>query len=492
MPEKFVKINGTNEVNIEINATGDTTIFLPPQGGTLALNNAVHSLVVSNTTYASGQISFQNSNGFSFASSAGQNIFASHDLQYTSNTSAITSAAVHTSASRVMNIVAATNNTGGGAVSMSSNVSFSNANNFTFYTSAGNAIVGSFSTSQSNQNISLYAVGNTSGPPDVSSVLINASAFSIRGGNNITVNVSNSQINIAGGAGGAGATSYEVKVNGGSLDTNVATYYDFQDNANIAWNLSPTGAIQGNVNYPSQTVDTGKAGTGFTSAGAGIGLSGTLNTNGLSLSATVNGGATYTRYNEFKESPLITGQQGQSTLHIQPWNFPNLTWDRVVHQIFFTGASNTTVSVTMSMFVGLYTKNISTLSLLMSASSSQGITHSASNNSTVNVGFKHFTQGWSSSVSEGQYYVAILSKTASAGANSATLSQLLNSIAYSNTNFAGLWGVSSNTSNQLTIGLGIYSAATASLPNSIAFSQINGTGSLNLRPPSIYFINGTV
>jgi hypothetical protein len=88
-------------------------------------------------------LTFQNSNGVSFSNNAGA-LRVTHDLQYTSATSAITSAALHTSASRVINVVAATNNTGGGTASLSSNVSFSNANGLSFYTSAGNAVVGSY------------------------------------------------------------------------------------------------------------------------------------------------------------------------------------------------------------------------------------------------------------------------------------------------------------------------------------------------------------
>lgn len=148
-----------------------------------AVNTAdarIRAIAASDATYTSGSVTFRDLNGITWQSTTGQQIQITHGLQYTSNTSAITSAALHTSASRVINIVAATNSTGGGTASLSSNVSFSNANNFTFYTSAGNAIVASY----------------------------------------------------------------------------------------------------------SQSADTNKAGTGFTSAGNNIGLSGTLNTNGLSLSAT--------------------------------------------------------------------------------------------------------------------------------------------------------------------------------------------------------------
>jgi hypothetical protein len=88
-------------------------------------------------------LGFSDMNGVSFTNTNGS-VGVTHDLQYTSNTSNITSNALNTSAARVVNVVAATNNTGGGAASLSSNVSFSNANGATFYTSAGNVVALSY------------------------------------------------------------------------------------------------------------------------------------------------------------------------------------------------------------------------------------------------------------------------------------------------------------------------------------------------------------
>lgn len=96
---------------------------------------------------------FQDSNGVSFSNNAGS-VRVTHGLQHTSATSAITSAALHTSASRVMNVVAATNNAGGGTASLSSNVSFTNANGATFYTSAGNAVALSYTVPAAQTGIS--------------------------------------------------------------------------------------------------------------------------------------------------------------------------------------------------------------------------------------------------------------------------------------------------------------------------------------------------
>jgi hypothetical protein len=158
-------------------------------------------------------LTFQNSNGISFSNNAGA-LRVTHDLQYTSATSAITSNALHSSASRVINIVAATNSTGGGTASLSSNVSFSNANGLTFYTSAGNAVVGSYTvptvtdyfsktnTTFNGTNVSGSITHNTAGLRIDLSAAAGGAAFSggISGGNTSgdTGTVSN-QLVFAGG-----------------------------------------------------------------------------------------------------------------------------------------------------------------------------------------------------------------------------------------------------------------------------------------------------
>lgn len=140
---RSLSIVGSGGISVGMSAgsmliSGQTTLAQSNQ-----TQSNVQGIVVSDTTYRTGDVSFSNANGISFGSSAGQAITISHGLQFTSATSAITSNALHSSASRVINIVAATNSTGGGAASLSSNVSFSAANGLTFYTSAGGAIVGS-------------------------------------------------------------------------------------------------------------------------------------------------------------------------------------------------------------------------------------------------------------------------------------------------------------------------------------------------------------
>jgi hypothetical protein len=100
---------------------------------------------------------FNTSASSNFVLTANSSLF-----QHTTATSNITSNALNTSASRVINLIAATNNTGGGTVSLSSNISFSNANGLTFYTSAGNAIVGSYTVPTQTVDTNKAGTGFTS------------------------------------------------------------------------------------------------------------------------------------------------------------------------------------------------------------------------------------------------------------------------------------------------------------------------------------------
>ena len=164
----FSKTNTTfNGANISGSMTLNTNglqlsmSVAAPGGGA---QTAISGLANSQTTYTSGSVTLRDLNGISWQSTTGQQFQITHDLQYTSNTSNITSNALHTSASRVINIVAATNNTGGGTASLSSNVSFSAANGLTFYTSAGGAVVGSYTVpTQSNQTVGVYGSSQTTG-----------------------------------------------------------------------------------------------------------------------------------------------------------------------------------------------------------------------------------------------------------------------------------------------------------------------------------------
>jgi hypothetical protein len=170
-----IVFSNSNGVSFGFNAGTITATVNPGAAAGIA------AVQMSDSTYTSGTVLFTNANGISFGSSVGGAVQITHALQFTSNTSAITSNALHSSASRVINIVAATNNAGGGTASLSGDVSFSAANGVTFYTSAGGAIVGSVQTNYlTTARASTDAIGlNTALTANGVSVTANSSGLSL-------------------------------------------------------------------------------------------------------------------------------------------------------------------------------------------------------------------------------------------------------------------------------------------------------------------------
>lgn len=213
--------------------------------------------------------------------------------------------------------------------------------------------------------------------------------------------------------------------------------------------------------------------------------------NGSTVTASVApaGGVTLSYFNPQDGYMQVTGLQGQGTLHVQPAQFPDVQCDRICFPMYHSGASNSTLTVSVTMAVGFYTRNGASISLQNSTSTSFSIDHSGTVNSANFLGIRLATIPYTDTIEASQYWVGIVSRTSTAGAN-ATVGQVLAS--QMNTNFSGVMGVASNATMQYTRGLGHYSASTLIPPNAIGFSEIRGTNSSVLRQPLFYVVSGTV
>lgn len=199
---------------------------------------------------------------------------------------------------------------------------------------------------------------------------------------------------------------------------------------------------------------------------------------------------TYSGFNPYHDIPMVTGQPGQGTINFEPEQFPNVQFDRIVMPILNSNATNSSGSHTLSFWVGFYTRNDSSLSLLASTSRSTALTHSGTQGSySLYSGMRLFTIPMTSTFTEGEYWVGMLSRTTSGGANG-TYSNMVGS--NYNTNFNGFFGSSHNTTYQFTLGQGVYSATTSAMPGSVAFSQIRGSDSQALRPPVFMLASSTI
>lgn len=267
------------------NANG-LTFGLDAVGGSVITVN--HALQFTSNTSAITAAAFNTSGSSNFVLTVNSSL-----LQHTSATSAITSNALHSSASRVFNVLAATNSTGGGTASLSSNVSFSNANGATFYTSAGGALALSYSVpTVTNSSFSVQDSATTINP-------VARIAFST--GNNITLSLSTGASsatvgvihNLAGTSTGFGGNLISASMTHNSSGLNLSLNHPAwlttarastdgiglnTAQTNVTWTVNSSGLSLNAAGY---------AGTGTTFNGANMSGSITQNSNGINLSLSV-------------------------------------------------------------------------------------------------------------------------------------------------------------------------------------------------------------
>lgn len=342
--------------------------------------------------------------------------------------------------SLVRNIIAATAAGGGGTASLTSNVSFSNANGATFYTSAGNAIALSYTVpavpTQSNQTLSMAMTSNTVG--NTSGMSVDARSLTFQGLGGAYVGLSTS----------AGGSSIMVSVPAYSLV--------FSSTNGISFGT----AIAGSTTTVTASV--------------------THNTADFWDNAII-GAAT---------SP-IAGRAltdlAASVVQIAPMHaFDNaFPLDITANTLFLDmSASDSTAQMSKAfssaLHIGIYTSSGGSLNLLNSASTSWGFA-AATNNSTAFAGERflslHSSQ-WSSLpkfVQGSRYFIAHL--WTSSGVTLAT-GNLFGMYMYS-TAPAGRFGTmgTSITGTATSQGqgrmYGIYSTTTAALPAVINNSELN-------------------
>lgn len=226
----------------------------------------------------------------------------------------------------------------------------------------------------------------------------------------------------------------------------------------------------------------------FLNGGANITLSGNGSTITIIGAAGGGGGAfTHSYYRNIPPGDVLAIQAvSQGTFYIQRINpLPNIQFDRLALLIQYSNASNSTGSVTVSAIAGIYTRNVSSLSLLASTTHTYAFTFSGTVGSfSQHVSQRNFTIPWTQTLSESDYWVGFGIRTTTAGAN-ASISVWKNS-AY-NSNFAGNFGEGTNNTQQIHLGHGFYTATTLTAPNSIAFSEISGgVGSTHIRRAFVF------
>lgn len=431
--------------NITLSQAGQSiTISGPNVGGA---QTGISGIVVSNTTYTSGTVTFQNANGISFGSSGANGVSASYTVPSQVSLFAL-----------------------GNTTQNSSTVLPFNALSFN---GAGEATIG-----YSNGSIQISIPPSSFGVSNIGNTLGNTGTFSgqvvLAGGNNITLSVST----VAGGA-------QTVTISAASQSNQNLSLFALGNTTQNSSSVINASALSFNglgamtVGYSNGSAQLSVPATSSLSATGGLSIS--VNASTISI-----GQAPVSRYIWPQGDLTVVSAPGQGSVSIQYVPVDGaLTATRIDALVGWSGsstASAVTMAVVISAWAAVFTKNGATLSSLSSGSTQTTYTY-ASNTA----GATALTQSAMRAISvpvncnftQGEYYVAFNFSTnsSSIGAATTNLGQTL-SIYGDNAiqtaiNYADGVSIATATSTNLYGGMGIFTAQTAGIPVSIGLSAIN-------------------
>lgn len=442
----------SNSNNVTFGMSGSViTASVQTAGGTAS----GVGLAAGTQTATTGVIKFANSNGVTFGMSGSSQVTAS----YSQSTAPSAISASGSSAS-------------------SGTIVFSNSNNITFGMN-GNTITASASAQSTGPGA--IAAGTQTGT---------SGTILFQNSNNITFGMAGSSIVTA--SFNATQSTAPSAIAAGSQTATSGTVV-FVNSNGLTFGMS--GSSQVTASY-SQSTSPGAIAAGTQTATSGTIVFSNSNgiTFGMSGSSQVTasfGGLTVSQFYPGSAASWSTASFDQSVLHIHPVTVPNVVFSVFAAPMSFAQASDATATVNLTISFGIYTQNVSTLSLLHSTTMAVSATITGTASSSLYNGGRLISTGWTSTITQGQYWAAMLIRsqaTTSAGGGTINLVPIIgqNTIALS-----GVWGAASNASQQVGLGHGAYSAITQSLPAAIQFSEIEATVAQALRLP-IYYLGQTV
>lgn len=428
-------------------ATGNTTLWLPAAGGTVATavtlsnsNNLAFGLNASTITGSawvnlSAGTTSQNLSNFVLSNSNG----VSFGLSGSTVTASVAAAGLNFSAGTTSNTMTA--------------ITFSNSNGVSFGLN-GSTLTASVATSLTNINVSAGTTSN------------NLSAFTFSNGNGVSFGLSGSIITASAGL----TTGSVLNISAGTSSANLGTAV-FSNSNNVSFGLNGS-TVTASANLTNDWFDN-------------IAL--------IQPNATGSGAM----------GVMSNFTASASTLFVAPLHgFGHLfPFDITANTCFFPDVSVSGSTATMSVaftskwVFGIYTLNASSLSLLNSGSMSFGFAAAATNNSTGFAGGFRFgsfsSAAWSSNPVfkyGSRYWLGWF--WSSAGAVNQTGS-MAGAFIFSTGQRSGLLGVSNltGTSNGWAPFYGIYTAQTAAMPASIGSNQLQKTASIAGFVPHLIMAN---
>jgi hypothetical protein len=467
----FTNLNGVT-LSLSTGAGGSHTIV----GSHNALTSQSNQAFSADASSTFQTLTFQDSNGISFSNNAGA-LRVTHALQYTSNTSNITSAALHTSVA-LRAIYDGANSISTGTIRLT------NANGVSF--SINGQTLSASVASQSNQTIGAYAVSNTT---QSTSGTIDARSLSFQGAGVASVGVSNGSVVISVPAGGGGLTN--INVSAGTTSQNLSNLV-FSNSNGVSFGLS------GSTITASAAAGGGGATMSQWPQGLWMGLA---TTSAYSGASTTTAGGSRTTVSVYV-APVVIDYA--------------VTFNRVFAALSM-GTVAGTGSGTNGFAYGLYTLNGGTLSLLtswgmgihISQSSVTARSHqwywgtdSGANSSSVGGNISASVAKYNmavmdtaaSSLSPGQYWLAYAQTQRSSSVAVAPMSRFAASA--SQTTLGSMFGT--NVSSAVMRYHGIVSTFTSNtrsnnvgdiLPGSIHTSAVTATGGSSQNVSNMILFN---
>lgn len=343
-------------------------------------------------------------------------------------------------------------------------LSLSNANGFSFGTSAGSAITGSYTVPSVTE---YFSKTNTT---------FNGANIS----GSLTLNTAGLQLSLSVAAPGAAAENNNHNLLGANTAGNTTASGSTIGLSGINLTLSGTNNSQIVISAPATSSLVGVGGISISS-------------NGSTISLSLANALSYLADPMLIDGSWLSGQMGNGSVRFRPVHVPAMmVIDRGIAfvSLGISTSSNSSHAGSISIACGLYTLNGSTLSASVTGSTAHSWTNTSNNSTSVLSGIRAMSCPLSASLTPGNYWLGIWSRTSTANANWFTASNLL--APTMNSNISGNLGVAAAATFQPILGWGEFSATSSTLNNSYAISQISGTASANRAYPIMNLVNGTI
>ena len=523
---------GATNATITVNSSGISVSVAAPSAALIALSGGA------GTSNSVSGLTFANSNGITFGLSTGASVgtmtasynstqFAGTGTSITGNASitlnsngiAFNGSGLAGTATAITGSLSITHNSAGlsfnGSNLAGNNTAKSGAIAFTVNSSGisinatslagtGTAVTGNLSMTLNTTGLSFNGsnlagtssavTGNLSITHNTSGLAINASnlagtATAITGNASITLNTTGLSFNGSGLAGTVQAQPTHVTVNSSGVSVSVLAQTNQNNSLYALGNTTQNSSTVLNASVLSFNGLGGQT-VGFSNGSIqlSVPVTSSLSATGLASSpsngSTISVGAAIVQLSFFQPLGAIqtttATQIGNGSVLVYPAiaAFP-FTATRVDMMATVSAAAlaASTEAQTLSMYVGLYSLNGSTLSLASSGSQSYAWTNSSGGSSSVLTGLRRFSAPMNVNYTGGfDLFVGIMSNTTFVNTNGISLSNIAVPIAPPIV-LNGLMGETTNSTRQFVPGQGYWSTTSAALPGSIGISQIYGIGS---------------